>query len=190
MKKPVYIIEHLEPEIYPWCIIEYKHISQIVGKDNLWITNIKKDSDKLKNYAKIFEESVSEIKLQSPCILDPDAAETLSPTDRELFDFFIFGGILGDHPQKNRTKTDLTSKKPNIPTRNIGKKQLSTDNAVFVVQQIINGTPFNQIPFQDGIEIPLREGESTLFPYRYALVKNKPLISPDLIKYLKNKENF
>ena len=37
----IYIIEHLEPKLWEWCILEYEHISQTVGKDNLWFTNIR-----------------------------------------------------------------------------------------------------------------------------------------------------
>src|SRR3989344_3510320 len=37
-----YIIEHLEEKVYPWCLLEYTHISTIVGKDNLIFTNIAK----------------------------------------------------------------------------------------------------------------------------------------------------
>lgn len=190
MKKPIFVIEHLEPELYEWCEIEYKHISKIVGSDALWITNLKKDHEKLKNHARVFQESISELKMLSPCILDPDASETLSPADKDLFDFFIFGGILGDHPPKKRTKVELTEKIPNVAKRNLGNKQFSTDNAVFVAKEIINGIPLSQIPFQDGIEIPLRDGESNLFPYRYALVNKKPLVSPELVTYLKNKKGF
>ena len=43
MKRQIYVIEHLEPRIYRWCVIEYKHISKIVGKENLWFTNGKRD---------------------------------------------------------------------------------------------------------------------------------------------------
>src|SRR3989338_10620936 len=28
-----YIIEHLEEKLYPWCLLEYTHISKMVGKD-------------------------------------------------------------------------------------------------------------------------------------------------------------
>ena len=47
------IIEHLEPELYDWCLIEYEHISKIAGKGNLIFTNIKnkKETEKLKNMA-------------------------------------------------------------------------------------------------------------------------------------------
>ena len=44
-----FIIEHLEPELYKWCLIEYRHISEIVDKDGAIFTSInKKDANKLK----------------------------------------------------------------------------------------------------------------------------------------------
>ena len=188
----IYIIEHLETDLYEWCIIEYKHISKIVGKENLWITNLPKGSPQLSLYAKIISESVTKLKLDSKeiCILDPEAESTLTTADKNNFKYFIFGGILGDHPPRKRTQDELTKFIPNVQTRNIGKEQMSTDNAVYVVHKILSGTPIEKIQFQDEIEIPLRDGESTIFPYRYALVNGKPLISPELIKYLKNKEDL
>jgi len=62
---------------------------------------------------------------------------------------------------------------------------MSTDNAVYVVKQIVNGTPLEKIPFQDEIEIKLNKIESTILPYRYALVNGKPFYSKELINYLK-----
>ena len=188
-----YIIEHLEPELFEWCIIEYKHISKIVGKENLWITNIKEaDVNRLNKYCKVINKSITSLNLDNKkiCILDPEATKTLSPEDAKQSNFFIFGGILGDNPPKKRTKEELTKFFSNTEKRNIGKTQMSTDNAVFVVHQIALGVPIEKIPFKDKIEIPLRKGESTIFPYRYALVNGKPLISPELIKYLKNKKDL
>ncbi|MDP1696145.1 MAG: hypothetical protein Q8L29_04495, partial [archaeon] len=101
------------------------------------------------------------------------------------FDYFIFGGILGDNPPKKRTNPELTSKIQNVESRNIGDKQMSTDNAVYVVKKILEGSQLSKIPFQDEIEIEINDIESTIFPYRYALVNGKPLISPELIEYLK-----
>ena len=60
---PAFIIEHLEPKMWPWCIIEYRHISKIVGKNNLIITNTK-PCKALKNCAKLIKSSVSELKLK------------------------------------------------------------------------------------------------------------------------------
>ena len=45
--RQIYIIEHLEPKIGRWTLIEYAHISKIVGKRSLWFTNIKHRSKKL-----------------------------------------------------------------------------------------------------------------------------------------------
>lgn len=191
--KQIYIIEHLEPELFEWCIIEYRHISKIVGKENLWITSIKEsDADKLKGYGKIITSSVTSLNLNQSkmCILDPESSTILSPEDNKSFDYFIFGGILGDSPPRKRTGPELTRFLPNAQTRNIGNKQMSTDNAVFVTKTILSGIPMEKIPFKDEIEITLKKGESTIFPYRYALVNGKPLVSPELIKYLKKKEDL
>ena len=186
-----YIIEHLEPKLWKWCIIEYKHISHMVGKQNLWITNLKKGSKELQKYGKVIKMSVVQVPLSKVCVLDPDAHKMLTPADAKKFDYFIFGGILGNDPPQKRTGPELTSlfTYP-IETRNIGSKQMSTDNAVAVVQKIVNGKRFEQLPFQDGIEIDLKEGESIMFPYRYLLKDGKPLVSEELMEYLKKKKGI
>ena len=33
-----FIIEHLEDEVWEWCILEYRHMSEFVGKENLIFT--------------------------------------------------------------------------------------------------------------------------------------------------------
>jgi ribosome biogenesis SPOUT family RNA methylase Rps3 len=45
-----------------------------------------------------------EFETKRVCLLDLRATEILSPKDTEEFDLFIFGGILGDHPPRDRTK--------------------------------------------------------------------------------------
>ena len=66
-----FIIEHLEPKLYEWCLIEYEHISKLVDKDNLIFTNIKKQKDvkKLQKYGAVYEKSVSELKPKNICVL-------------------------------------------------------------------------------------------------------------------------
>lgn len=187
----IFIIEHLEPELFPWCIIEYKSISKIVGKENLWFTNIKKeDIDKLKGLGKVFHESVKSMKLENACILDPDGEKELSPQDKS-FNYFIFGGILGDNPPRKRTGPELSHFLPNLQKRHIGKEQFSTDNAVFVTHEIIvNQIPLSKLEFQNEIEIRKNKIESFILPYKYPLVKGKPRISKELVKFLKSKEEF
>lgn len=187
----IYIIEHLEPKLWKWCTIEYKHIAQMVGKQHLWITNLKKGSKELRKYAKVITKSVTGLKLAKVCVLDPDAPKTLTPVDAKRFDYFIFGGILGNDPPQKRTGPELTTKFTYlIETRNIGQTQMSTDNAVAVVKEIVNGKQFEELPFQDGIEIDLKEGESIMFPYRYLLKNGKPLVSNELIMYLKRRKGI
>ena len=49
--KMKFIIEHLENEVYEWCLIEYENMSKVVGKENLIFT--KTSSSKLKNLVKL-----------------------------------------------------------------------------------------------------------------------------------------
>ena len=186
----IFIIEHLEPRVFEWCLIEYKHISKIVGKENLWFTNIrsKKGAASLEQYGRRIQESVSTLDLKHACVLDPAAHKTLQPGEAKKFKYFIFGGILGDNPPKERTKKELTPLLPYAAVRNIGKEQMSTDNAVRVVKEIARGKKLSELKFQDGIEIPLNRVESVLLPYRYRLVRGKPFISAELIRYLKRKK--
>ena len=215
----IYIIEHLEPELFPWCILEYKSISKIVGKNNVWFTNIqKKDVAKLSKYGKVFVESVKELpnpaacntyiskssfsktrwvggrgkeqKLnkKSICILDPEAPRLLSP--KEKFDFFVFGGILGDNPPRKRTQPELSRFFPEWEKRNIGKAQFSTDNAVFVVHEIEKGKKFEKMKFQDVISIKTGKYDSVELPYLYPLVNNKGRISRKLVSYIKKHPAF
>jgi ribosome biogenesis SPOUT family RNA methylase Rps3 len=190
-KKPTYIIEHLEPELFEWCLIEYEHISETVGKENLWFTNIKeKDKKKLERFGKVFSESVKTMHLNNSCVLDPEGDKTLSPNETSNFNYLIFGGILGDYPPKKRTKEELTPFIANAQVRNIGKEQMSTDNAVYTVCQIVNGTEFNDLKFQNGLSIDINEFESVELPYLYNLVNGKPFYSPKLEIYLKKKKSF
>ncbi len=192
--KPTFIIEHLEPKLWPWCMIEYRQISKIIGKSNLWFTNIKnkKDKSRLIRYGKVIENSVRDIglKLDKACILDPSASKTIIPKEAKQFNYFIFGGILGDYPARKRTKKELTINLKDIEKRNIGKKQLSTDNAVYVVKEIIKGRNLKSIKMKNKIEIKINKIESIILPYRYPLINGKPNISDELIKYLKNKKEF
>ena len=91
-----FIIEHLEPELFEWCLIEYEHISSIVGKNNLIFTNIKsyrnkvsgelknprflsnkKDADKLKKFGDVYEKNISELKFEKICVLSQYSKKTL-----------------------------------------------------------------------------------------------------------------
>lgn len=190
-QKQIYIIEHLEPELGKWCLIEYAHISKIVGKNNLYFTNItnNKDARKLSKLGKVFKESVSKLNLANSCVLDPEAEKTLEPREAKKFQFFIFGGILGDFPPRKRTEIELTEKiKFKAEKRNIGKPQMSTDNAIYTVGQITKGKKLQDLKFQDTVSIKINKILTIELPYRYNLVNEKPLISKKLINHIKRTE--
>jgi len=184
-----YIIEHFG-RVYKWHLIEYKHISKIVGKNNLIFTNVKGKKDELKKLGEVYSESIAELGLDSICILDPAAKKILNSKDCKKFKYLVFGGILGDYPPRERTKDLLTVKLPNVETRNLGKEQFPTDNAVYIVHEIAKGKDFNDLKFESNIEIPVGKKLSVHLPFRYIIVNNKPLISEKLIEFLKKRKTI
>jgi ribosome biogenesis SPOUT family RNA methylase Rps3 len=195
-QSPTYIIEHLELELFEWCIFEYEHMSELVGKENLWFTNIKnkKDAKKLEKYGKVFPKSIKElgkiIDFSRVCVLDPEAERILETSDVNNYDYFLFGGILGDYPPKKRTKKELTKFINGAGERHIGKEQMSTDNAVYTVKQILDGKSFSEMKFKDGISIKINDFENVDLPYRYNIQGNKIYLSPKIVDYLKQKQGF
>ena len=192
---PKYIIEHFEEELFEWCVIEYSHISKIVGKENLIFTCIRKlkDMQILQKLGKVFPGSSAELNLNGVCLLDSDAKQTLKPEDAERFEYFLFGGILGDNPPRGRTKGIIRKLEENglkFELRNLGEKQMPTDTAAYTAKKILEGEKLEKIKFIDSIEIEINENELVMLPYRYAVEGSKPVISNKLVGYLKKKNGF
>ncbi len=188
--KPIYILEHLEPKLYKWCLIEYENISKIIGKNNLWFTNIKRKSKKLEKLGKTFKQSVKDMNLKKVCVLDPETQLTLKPSDKKKFKYFVFGGILGDYPPKKRTKKELTKFMKNASVRNIGKRQFPTDQAFLVTKRILSGASFKDLKFKYKLTIPISKYSDVTLPFNYLVENNKPAINPRIISYLKYKKGF
>ena len=68
------------------------------------------------------------------CLLDPKAPKPLGPEDGELFDWFLYGGILGDDPPRDRT---AELRKLGFEGRHLGPVQMTTDTAVGVTKIIV-----------------------------------------------------
>ena len=187
------MIEHLEPSLSPWVMLEYKHIAKIVGKENIIFANVSKPSDRVRLSpiaSEVKEESVKKMDLSRACVLDPTAMVPLSPKDKEKFDILIIGGILGQDPMINRTRKAITSKVV-VSSRNLGPMQMSTDTAVYVAKQIVeNNKELQDLPFIDKVEIPIEPGLSLTLPYRYIKVNGEPLMSPGLVEYLKKRKTI
>ena len=190
-----FVIEHLEPELFEWCLIEYEHISRILGKSNLIFTNIKNNNDalKLKKYGDIIDRKISELKFQNLCILSQYAEKTLMTNDKDKFKYFVFGGILGDNPAKKRTEDiieSLEAKNIGFWQRSLGNVQMPTDVAVYVAKKILDGAKLSELIFIDKVEIEVDENESIVLPFRYVIDNNKLVISEKLVEYLRKRKEF
>lgn len=189
-----FIIEHLEKELYEWCLIEYEHISKIVGKNNLVFTNISNEGkSKLQKYGSVYEKSISELNFKGLCVLSQYSKNTLKSIDKNKFRYFAFGGILGDNPAKKRTNeivNKLKESKIKFETRNLSNRQMPTDAAVFVAKKILDGKKINDLKFIDEVEIEINENESVILPFQYIVDDNKLIINDKLIDYLRKGEEF
>ncbi len=190
-----FVIEHLEPELYEWCLIEYEHISKIISKDNLVFTNIKNKKGKniLKKYGAVEEKSISRLNFKKICILSQYSEKTLKTEDKTKFDYFVFGGILGDNPAKKRTlelEKKLEKAGLQFQTRNLGKKQMPTDTAVYVAKKILDGKKLNELKFIDELEIEINENESVNLNFRFVIDGGKLVVNEKLVGYLREKDGF
>ena len=137
-------------------------MSKIVGKDNLIITNVKeKDIKKLKNICQTETKSVLSLNLKNACLLDTKSKKELTPKDSKTFNYFIFGGILGDFPEQGRTEKYLTSKLKNVEVRNLLDKQMPTDTAVLVTKLVTDGHKLQDLKFKDILTIEIKKGKYT-----------------------------
>jgi ribosome biogenesis SPOUT family RNA methylase Rps3 len=135
------------------------------------------------------------------CLLDPKAEEPLAPADRDAFDVFLFGGILGDDPPRDRT---AELRKLGFPSRHLGRcvregcipilaqghrsVQMTTDTAVTCTQRVIatqsesksaswgriltDSASLDQLDYIDHPTIQFNIHESTQMPFRYLTEMN------------------
>ncbi|CAG8635979.1 64_t:CDS:2, partial [Paraglomus brasilianum] len=174
-----YIIEHMETDLHEWCILEYSHIATSVFPPNIIITRLK-DAEitvlkKLQalDGAQLRRETVDEMGINKSkiCLLHPNAEQQLKPEDGQAFDYFLFGGILGDDPPRDRT-SELC---PFVhATRHLGQLQMTTDTAFNVTKKIIEDkVQLCDIPFIDFPELVFDKNESVIMPFRYIAIPHK-----------------
>lgn len=110
MASKTYIVEHLDDELGPWSELEYVTIAKESNQagarfclssvpPSLALPQALKDvpgfTAETKSVEVIYAESKSRV-----CLLDPSATKELSPEDGEVFDTYLFGGILGEFGEK------------------------------------------------------------------------------------------
>jgi len=105
MAVKTYIVEHLDEELGPWSELEYVTIakeSHEAGAKfclssiplSLVLPEVLKAEPGFTADGRSVETLYAEDKTRV-CLLDPAASKELSPEDGEIFDVFLFGGILG-----------------------------------------------------------------------------------------------
>jgi ribosome biogenesis SPOUT family RNA methylase Rps3 len=101
----LYVVEHLDPELGSWSKLEYLSIaeeSSAAGSEfclssvpsTLELPRELRGVPGLRIEAESAEAFLADRRARV-CLLDPSAARDLSPEDGDIFDIFLFGGILG-----------------------------------------------------------------------------------------------
>jgi len=189
-----FIVEHLDPELEQWSALEYRCIAEEseASGSSFYLTSVPKElvlPALLRETTSLHVEhrSVEEIYAASKdrvCLLDPAAKQELSPEDGSTFDVFLFGGILGDDPPRDRT-SELRKKGYN--GRRLGPVQMTTDTAVRVTRMVVQDrVPLEQISYVDHPEIKVDEHESTEMPFRYVKDKEgQPILPKGMLEVIK-----
>eukprot|EP01104_Vermistella_antarctica_P020717 TRINITY_DN8988_c0_g1_i1.p1 TRINITY_DN8988_c0_g1~~TRINITY_DN8988_c0_g1_i1.p1 ORF type:complete len:239 (+),score=67.41 TRINITY_DN8988_c0_g1_i1:49-765(+) len=190
---PIFVVEHLEPEVGKWYELECKNMLKTVGADRLVFTNMKDDAFEKINTPDLVRTATPFSELNVPseqvCLLDPRGEEAIKPEDLTTFRYFLFGGILGDHPPKDRTKVLRVLP---VVARHLGDRQMSTDTAVIVTHKVLTSqTPLDKLEFQDDISLQIGEKDWTELPYRYMTKDDgSPSVAPGLVDLLRTQDGL
>ncbi len=189
MKEITMFVENLE-NYSEWLMLEYKHSALLW--ENIVFTNVKDKQMKnfLSELGDVNHESITQMNNKKLIVLDPKAEKQLSSSDFNNADGIVVGGILGYDKPKGRTKKLITDKsdKKTAGIRNLGKRQMPIDIAVFVAKMIYMGEKIENVELTDQLEIKFDDEYSVVLPYAYPVVNNKVLVTPGLVEYLRHKD--
>ena len=188
-----FVVEHLDPELGPWSELEYKAIDQetLAAGSRFVLSSVPQQlisSGKLEGVVSAPRRDSIEHYLVDEkariCLLDPAAEQDLQPEDATKFDVFLFGGILGDNPPRDRT-SEL--RKKGFAGRRLGPVQMTTDTAVRVTRIVIlKQSRLQDIPCVDFPELQVDEHEFTEMPFRYVkAVDGSPVMPVGMLALIK-----
>jgi ribosome biogenesis SPOUT family RNA methylase Rps3 len=192
-----YIIEHMEEGFSEWVILEYSQIIREVGSENLILTSLPEGTTEKDIPSRLLDMGLQwttkecinidgGIDTSKVCLLDPAAQTDLVPEDKQKFDYFVFGGILGSHPRIDRT--GILREKYGFAGRRLGELQMTTDTAIRTTQKIVEDQiKFEDIKFLDYPEIRYNKYESTEMPFRYIVGKDgNPILPQGMLELIKH----
>ncbi|KAK5112197.1 hypothetical protein LTR85_011630 [Meristemomyces frigidus] len=206
-RKHTFIVEHLDSELEEWQALEYKIIHQEChDTGSQFILSGLADPASVKKMLGLPREALQQQSVetiyattearQKVCLLDPKAEKDIGPEDAARFDAFLFGGILGDDPPRDRT-SELRSK--GFPGRRLGPEQMTTDTAARVTRIVVQqGRHLDEIEYVDrpDIALPLapadgagdggaHPNESVSMPFKYVKgADGRPVMPEGMIQLL------
>ncbi|KAK7682807.1 hypothetical protein QCA50_014191 [Cerrena zonata] len=123
------------------------------------------------------------VPIEKVCLLDPKATEELSPKDGDgRFEWFLFGGILGDDPPRDRTSELRVL---GFPGRHLGPVQMTTDTALGVTKIVVEDKiKLGDIKFINFPTIRFNAKESVEMPFRYIANGEEPILPPGMREHL------
>ncbi|KAI5296606.1 hypothetical protein KEM52_005903 [Ascosphaera acerosa] len=191
-----YVVEHLDPELGPWSALEYGSIARESGAANATfllssvppslelppeLAALTQDAEGNGSGAMRVEhrsiETICADRKERVCLLDPAAKTELSPQDGDVFDVFLFGGIL-DRTGELREK--------GFANRRLGPVQMTTDTAVRVTRMVVQDKiPLDKVPHVDYPELRINQHESTEMPFRYVKdSQGKPIMPEGMVELI------
>ncbi|KAI0015136.1 SAM-dependent RNA methyltransferase [Xylariomycetidae sp. FL0641] len=194
-----YIVEHLDPELGPWSALEYAAIARetaAAGGGVFCLSSLPPGfvvPAPVRDAApEAFRPEHQAVEALYPgdegrkrvCLLDPQAERDLCPEDGGVFEAFLFGGILGDDPPRDRT-SEL--RKKGFEGRRLGPVQMTTDTAVRVTRMVVEEKyTLDKVPYLDFPDLKFNEHESTQMPFRYvAGTDGKPVMPAGMVDLIK-----
>ncbi|GAA6001411.1 hypothetical protein JCM10207_006653 [Rhodosporidiobolus poonsookiae] len=202
---PTYVIEHMEEDnadaSFPhWITLEYHSMlkwanGSLVIFSSLSPNSVRSLSEQLLARGAKPEEFLASTKsvqelmkeknvaLEKVCLLDPRAPKEIGPDDGAEYDWFLFGGILGDDPPRDRTGI---LRAHGYPGRHLGPIQMTTDTALGVTKLCVeDGKTLSSIKMVDHPTIKFNAHESVDMPFIYvADDQGEPILPPGMREHL------
>ena len=154
----------------------------IVGAANLMFTNMKpgvnclpyEDEDmSFLSDANLIPETFQEFHdakdgdRTKAVLLDERSESLLCPEDSGQFQYFLFGGILGNVDELDMDKTKEL-RDQGYTLRHLGKEQMTTPTALAVSHRILQEKiSFEKLEFVDRPEYEVTDSETLVIPFRY-----------------------
>ena len=189
----LYVIEHMETELSPWVKCEYTRMVRDCGADRLLFTNMRPgidcpayDSEALRflRGARLVPDTFEVFARGHPkhrtCLLDERAtAGILQPEDARSFDYFLFGGVLGNVDDLDMDRTSEL-RVHGYASRHLGPDQMSTPTALDVTFRVLDGQQeIAAMNFVNRPEFAVNDCETLQIPFKYLADKDGDAIIAD-----------